>query len=268
MTLEMRLQLNINNKVIAKKSLGQNFIQNESFLDKLSSKIVSNYDTDIIEIGPGTGSLTKYLKRKKFNNLILIEKDTELSEILNKKYKEEENIKVFNKDALTFELSNISKSKEIIIVGNLPFNISSQLLIHWISYDEWPPFYNKMYLMFQKELGKRINSKINNKSYGKLSVIAQSRCNIKELIEAPKHIFYPKPKVDGIVLEFTPIKSFLDVDLEKLNIILKAAFENRRKKIKNYLSEYKFNFDDWETEKDLRPENLEVETYCSLAKKI
>ena len=263
----MRPQLNTDSKVIAKKSLGQNFIHNESFLDKLSSKIVSNYDTDIIEIGPGTGSLTKYLKRKKFKNLILIEKDTELSNILNKKYKEEKNIKVFNKDALKFELSNISKSKEIIIVGNLPFNISSQLLIHWISYDEWPPFYNKMYLMFQKELGKRINSKINNKSYGKLSVLAQSRCNVKELIVAPSHIFYPKPKVDGIVLEFTPIKSFLDVDLEKLKFILKSAFENRRKKIKNSLSEYKYKFDDWESDKNLRPENLEVEKYCSLAKK-
>ena len=140
------------------------------------------------------------------------------------------NIKIYNQDALTFNLQKISKNKEIIIVGNLPFNISSQLLINWISYNKWPPFYNKMYLMFQKELGKRINAEINNKSYGKLSVLAQSRCNIKEIIKAPSNIFNPKPKVDGIVLEFTPIETFIDVDFKKLNIILKAAFENRRKK--------------------------------------
>ncbi len=264
----MKLQLNINKKIIAKKSLGQNFIHNEYFLDKLSNKIITNNNTDIIEIGPGTGSLTERLTKKEFNNLILIEKDTELSKYLDKKFKNKKNIHVYNEDALFFDLSNISRSKEIIIVGNLPFNISSQLLVNWISYEEWPPFYNKMYLMFQKELGKRISSKINNKSYGKLSVLTQSRCDVKELIEAPSSIFYPKPKVDGVVLEFTPINKFIDVDLKKLETILKAAFENRRKKIKNSLSKYSFNFDNWENEKDLRPENIEVKKYCSLAKKV
>ena len=264
----MRLQLNTNKKIVAKKSLGQNFIHNEKFLITLSSKIVSNVNTDIIEIGPGTGSLTKHLQQKKFNNLILIEKDTRLSETLNEKYKSEKNIKVFNEDALSFDLQSISKSTESIIVGNLPFNISSQLLLNWISYNKWPPFYNKMYLMFQKELGKRINSKINNKNYGRLSILTQSRCNVKELIEAPSNIFNPKPKVDGIVLEFTPIDTFIDVDLRTLKSILKSAFENRRKKIKNSLSDYKFYFDDWELYKDLRPENLEVEKYCSLVRKL
>ena len=264
----MRLRLSISKKIFAKKSLGQNFIYNKDFLENLSNKILSNKNTDIIEIGPGTGSLTDYLKRKQFNNLILIEKDTELSKVLNDKYKFEKNIKVYNKDALTFNLSNLSISKEIIIVGNLPFNISSQLLIKWISYVKWPPFYSKMYLMFQKELGKRINSKINNKSYGKLSVLTQSRCDVKELIKAPSNIFRPKPKVDGVVLEFTPINSYSDVNLKKLNIILKAAFENRRKKIKSSLSNYEFYFENWEIEKDLRPENIEVGKYCSLAKKI
>ncbi len=264
----MRPQLNINKKIIAKKSLGQNFIHNKNFLEKLSDKIISNENTDIIEIGPGTGSLTEYLKRKLFNKLILIEKDIELFKILNKKYELEKNIKVYNEDALFLDLPNLSDSKEIIIVGNLPFNVSSQLLVNWISYNPWPPFYKKMYLMFQKELGKRITSKNNNKSYGKLSVLTQSRCSVKELIKAPSNIFYPKPKVDGIVLEFTPINTFKDVDLEKLKIILKTAFENRRKKIKNSLHEYSMHFNDWDKDKDLRPENLKVEKYCFLAKNI
>ena len=263
----MRLQLNISKDIIAKKSLGQNFIHNESFLKKLSKKIITNSNTDIIEIGPGTGALTSHLIKKKFRNLYLIEKDTKLSKILYTKYSCKRNIKVYNEDALHFDLSNLSKSKEIIIVGNLPFNISSQLLINWISYDKWPPFYNKMYLMFQRELGKRISSKINNKSYGKLSVLTQSRCDVKELIEAPSSIFYPIPKVNGIVLEFSPIDTFIDVDLQKLRIVLKMAFENRRKKIKNSLNEYSLYFENWEIEKNLRPENLEVRKYCFLAKK-
>ena len=263
----MRLQLSINKRIVAKKSLGQNFIHSKSFLSKLSNKIITNDNTDIIEIGPGTGSLTEYLKRKKFKNLFLIEKDFELSKKLSEKYNNEKDIQIYNEDALTFDLSSLSKSKDIIIVGNLPFNISSQLLIKWISYDTWPPFYNKMYLMFQKELGKRINSKINNKSYGKLSVLTQSRCYVKELIKAPSSIFNPKPKVDGLVLEFTPIDTFTDVDLDKLKTVLKFAFENRRKKIKNTLSKYRFCFENWEVEKDLRPENIEVEKYCFLARK-
>ena len=267
-TLEMRQQLNTNKKIIAKKSLGQNFIHNKSFLEQLSNKIVSNSDTDIIEIGPGTGSLTNYLVRKECNSLILIEKDFELSKALQEKYISVNKIKVYNEDALTFNLSNISKNKETIIVGNLPFNISSQLLINWISYKKWPPFYKKMYLMFQKELGERITSKNNSKSYGKLSIITQSRCNVKKLIKAPSNIFFPKPKVDGIVLEFTPIISYIDTDLDKLNIVLKSAFQNRRKKIKNTLSTYSLHFKNWEKEKDLRPENLKVEQYCHLAKKI
>ncbi len=259
--------MSIKNKIKAKKSLGQNFIHNENFLNKLSKKITTNSNTDIIEIGPGTGSLTDHLKRKKFNNLYLIEKDIKLASILQDKYKNIKNIEIFNEDALLFDLSKISSKGDTIIVGNLPFNISSQLLLKWISDYRWPPFYKKMYLMFQKELGKRIISKINNKSYGKLSVLTQSRCQVKELIEAPSNIFYPRPKVDGIVLELTPIDNFVDVDLEKLKVVLKSAFENRRKKIKNTLSDYKFYFDNWEIEKDLRPENLEVEKYCFLAKK-
>ena len=160
------------------------------------------------------------------------------------------------------------KGDETIIVGNLPFNISSQLLINWISQDSWPPFYTKMYLMFQKELGKRITSEINSKRYGKLSVLTQSRCNVKEVIEAPSKIFHPKPKVDGIVLEFTPIDTYIDVKMNNLNQVLKSAFENRRKKIKNSLSEYSMYFDNWEKEQNLRPENLDVEKYCFLAKNI
>ena len=262
----MKQRLNIDKRIIAKKSLGQNFIHNESFLEELSKKILSSNETDVIEIGPGTGSLTKYLEKKQFNNLILIEKDIDLSKILYEKYKSNTNIKVLNEDALTFDLSKLSESKDIIIVGNLPFNVSSQLLLNWISYDRWPPFYNKMYLMFQKELGKRITSGINNKSYGRLSVLTQSRCDVKELIKAPSYIFFPKPKVDGVVIEFTPIDTFIDVDLKKLKIILKDAFENRRKKIKSSLQKYSSCFDNWEIEKDLRPENLEVKKFCLLAK--
>jgi len=247
----------------AKKSLGQNFIHDENFLIKLSNKIKSDKETTIIEIGPGKGALTKYLLKKKHKRIAVIEKDRNLIGYL-EKYKNDK-ISIINDDALKFNLLKLNKSKESIIVGNLPFNISSQLLIKWLEFDNWPPFYKKMYLMFQKELGERIIAKVNTKSYGKISVLSQSRFNIKKLLIAPSGIFTPKPKVDGIVLEFSPIKKYRDIDIKKLENILGNAFMHRRKMIRSSLKSYqnilmKNNYD-----LDLRAENLTVDDYCRLS---
>ena len=247
----------------AKKSLGQNFIHDEKFLTKLKRTIVSNEKTSIIEIGPGKGALTKHLVKKKYKKIFLIEKDAGLLKYL-EQYKDER-ISVINEDALNFDLNDLNIRKDSIIVGNLPFNISSQLLIKWSKIDYWPPFYQKMYLMFQKELGKRIIAKKDTKSYGRISVIAQSRFNIKKLLIAPSAIFIPKPKVDGIVLEFSPIKKYKNVHMRNLEIILKKAFQQRRKKIKSSLKEYKNILELNNFNLDLRAENLSTDDYCKLS---
>ena len=247
----------------AKKSLGQNFIHDEKFLTKLKRTIVSNEKTSIIEIGPGKGALTKHLVKKKYKKIFLIEKDAGLLKYL-EQYKDER-ISVINEDALNFDLNDLNIRKDSIIVGNLPFNISSQLLIKWSKIDYWPPFYQKMYLMFQKELGKRIIAKKDTKSYGRISVMAQSRFNIKKLLIAPSGIFIPKPKVDGIVLEFSPIKKYKNVQMRNLEIILKKAFQQRRKKIKSSLKEYKNILELNNFNLDLRAENLSTDDYCKLS---
>ena len=246
-----------------KKSLGQNFIHDENFLHKLNSIIKSGTKTNIIEIGPGTGALTKYLIKKKYRKIILIEKDNSLIKYLEEFKKE--NIIIINADALSFNLLGLNITNDAIIVGNLPFNISSQLLVKWTKLKYWPPFYHKMYLMFQKELGERIIAKENSKAYGRISVLCQSRFSIKKLIHAPAGIFSPKPKVDGIVLEFTPIKKYKQINIEKLETILRKAFLHRRKKIKSSLKDYievlkKNNFD-----LDKRAENLSVHDYCRIS---
>ena len=246
-----------------KKSLGQNFIHDENFLHKLNGNIKSGTKTNIIEIGPGKGALTKYLIKKKYGKIILIEKDNSLIKYL-EEFKEE-NIIIINADALSFNLLGLNITNDAIIVGNLPFNISSQLLVKWTKLKYWPPFYHKMYLMFQKELGERIIAKENSKAYGRISVLCQSRFSIKKLIHAPAGIFSPKPKVDGIVLEFTPIKKYKQINIEKLETILRKAFLHRRKKIKSSLKDYievlkKNNFD-----LDKRAENLSVHDYCRIS---
>ena len=252
-------------RLIAKKSLGQNFINDENFLKKLSSLIVTDNNSLIIEIGPGKGALTKELIKKDFSQLSVIEKDDRLIDnlkIFSKKFK---NFKIIHQDALKIDYNKIIKENSII-VGNLPFNISSNLLMNWILLHKWPPLYKKMYLMFQKEVGERILATHGSKQYGRLSVIVQSRCEIKKLIIAKSKIFSPEPKVDGIVLEFTPHNKNRNMNIKNLEIIVRNAFSQRRKKIKTTLSSYIHYLDELSINSDLRPENLSVTEYCNLAK--
>ena len=263
----MKLQSNIN-KSYPKKSLGQNFIQNNDFILKLSALIRSDNDTNIFEIGPGLGALTDQLIKKKFKNLYLIEKDFLLFQKLDDRFKNDKNIFVFNSDAIDYDYEAINKGQKSLIVGNLPFNISSQLLINWIVNYNWPPFYSKMVLMFQKEVANRIIAKHNQKSYSRISVISQARCEIKELLKAPSSIFFPKPKVDGTILEFSPITKYLDIDIAILQKLLRKSFEHRRKKVKTSLKEYDYLLKKFDIDDGLRAENLSVDDYCKLASAI
>ena len=260
----MKLQSNIN-KSSPKKSLGQNFIQNKAFILKLSSLIRSDNDTNIFEIGPGMGALTGQLIKKNYKNLYLIEKDYSLSQKLEDKYKNEKNIFVFNNDALDYNYEIINNNQKSLIIGNLPFNISSQLLINWLTNYNWPPFYSKMVLMFQKEVANRITANHNQKSYSRISVISQARCEIKVLLDAPSNIFFPKPKVDGIILEFKPITKYLDINISNLQKLLRKSFEHRRKKIKTSLKDYDYLLKRFGIDDGLRAENLSVDDYCKLA---
>ena len=264
----MRQLLNIN-RLRPKKSLGQNFITDNNFLLKMNSYIDSSKKNIIIEIGPGKGALTKYLLKKNFRKLFLIEKDNNLAAQLKLKYDKVKNIFVINEDALKFDYSIFKNSEEeIIIYGNLPFNISTRLLTKWISDNEWPPFFNKMILMFQKEVADRIIANHNSKKYGRLSVLVQSRCNVKKLLDAPASIFFPKPKVDGAVILLKPIGNYSRININNLEKLLEQSFSSRRKKIKTTLKKHKQSLAKLNIDENLRPENLSVSNYCDLAKLI
>tara|TARA_Y200000002_G_scaffold273957_1_gene228309 strand:+ start:337 stop:1128 length:792 start_codon:yes stop_codon:yes gene_type:complete len=263
----MKQQLNIN-KSFPKKSLGQNFIKNKDFILKLSTLIQSDKDTNIFEIGPGMGALTDQLIKKKFKNLYLIEKDFLLFQKLKDKYKNDKNIFASNIDAIDYNYELINKGQKSLIVGNLPFNISSQLLINWIVNYNWPPFYSKMILMFQTEVANRIIASHNQKSYSRISVISQARCEIKVLLDAPSNIFFPKPKVDGTILEFSPITKYLNINISNLQKLLRKSFEHRRKKIKTSLKDYDYLLKRFGIDDGLRAENLSVDDYCKLASAI
>ena len=263
----MRLQLNTDN-IYPKKSLGQNFIHNNDFLLRLSRYIHSSSNTIIIEIGPGKGALTEHLSQKSFKEIYLIEKDTMLADILKSKFEFNNKIIVINDDALLYNFDYFNNKKNVIICGNLPFNISTRLLTRWLNNDPWPSFFNKMILMFQKEVADRIIADHNTKKYGRLSVLVQSRCKVSKLLDAPAPIFYPRPKVDGSVILFEPIKDYEKISFSKLGKLLEKSFSSRRKTIKNNLREYSQILASLDIDANLRPENLSVSDYCNLTKYI
>ncbi len=249
-----------------KKSLGQNFIFDKNLLIKISNSIKSKSTNSIIEIGPGLGTLTDYLQKKNYKKLILLEKDNRLIENLKKKF-DKTKVEILNIDALNFNY-NKSSLRNSIIVGNLPFNVSVDLLYLWTKYKNWPPQHDKMVLMFQKEVANRIMASPKNKFYGKLSVVIQSRYKIKKLMDVSASAFTPRPKVDAIVLEFTPFNDFGFIDINKIDKVAKDAFSHRRKKIKNNMSNYLREIDSLSISSNLRPEDLTVLDYCNIAKSI
>mgnify|MGYP001368685944 CR=1 FL=1 len=253
-------------KINTKKSLGQNFIFDKNLLIKISNCIKSKTTNSIIEIGPGLGTLTDFLYIKKYKQLVLIEKDKRFIENLKKKFNESK-VEILNIDAINFDY-NVNSLRNSIIVGNLPFNVSVDLLYLWTKYKNWPPQHDKMVLMFQKEVANRITALPKSKSYGKLSVVIQSRYKIKKLINIPASAFTPRPKVDAIVLEFTPFSDFGLIDINKIDKVAKDAFSQRRKKIKNNMSNYISKINELSISLDLRPEDLTVLDYCNIAKSI
>ena len=207
-----------------KKSLGQNFLIDNNILGKII-KLAEINNSNVLEIGPGTGNLTKKILEQRPKNLILVEKDRLLSNNLNIKINKFKNLSIFNEDVLKFDLEKQIK-KNSIIVGNLPYNISSQILIKLIKFKKWLPKYKKLILMFQKEVADKILARFNTPGYGRLSVIVAARLKITSHFNVSPNSFYPVPKVQSTVLVFEPIinKDFKVKNIENLEKVSQIFF--------------------------------------------
>ena len=252
-----------------KKRLGQNFLINKDIIKKIADIGIINKDANIIEIGPGSGSLTEELLKRNPKQIFAIEFDKDLSNYLEKIKNNYQNFNYEISDALTFDEKKIFK-KNSIIFGNLPYNISLKLLIKWIYSDPWPPFYDQMILMFQKEVAERIVATSNNKKYGRISILTNARLDVKFHFNISKKEFNPEPKVDSSVLSFTPKKNtnFKLKDLNILSDLTKIIFNTKRKMIsktlKKILNEKELKIIDFNNIKNLRPENLDFSFYYKL----
>ncbi len=220
----------------------------------------------VLEIGPGTGNLTKYILNKNPKKLTVIEKDNILA--INLKRLFNTKINIINNDILNID-EKLLFNEKITVFGNLPYNISTEILSKWIINLKNDFWFENLVLMFQKEVADRIIANYNNSNYGRLSILANWKLIIKKICDIKPNSFMPKPKIDSSLLFFTPRKDFYKINNPKnLEKITRVFFSNRRKMIKKPFNQI-FNGDPRILEKinidlNLRPQNLNFETYYKL----
>ncbi len=252
----------------AKKSLGQNFLIDQNILKKIVN-ITEIENKNVLEIGPGTGNLTSYILSKGPRKIFVIEKDEYLANRLTNNFKNK--IKVINKDILLVDEKKLDDDK-FVVFGNLPYNISTEILSKWIlNLDKNKFWFNCLILMFQKEVADRIISKFDSSKYGRITILSNWKLDIIKICDIKPSSFLPRPKVNSSLLYFKPKNFFFDIDNPKnLEKITRIFFNQRRKMLKKPFNQLfdgntevarKLNID-----LDLRPQNLNFETYYKLTK--
>ena len=251
-----------------KKSLGQNFLIDQNILQKIVNTVSINNNSEILEIGPGTGSLTNYLIKQNPKKIFVVEKDNNLSMLLDEKFKNK--INIINNDILKISENLISKQK-LIVFGNLPYNISTEILSKWITSKNKNFWFSKLILMFQKEVADRIIAKINTSNYGRLSILSNWKLDIKKIMNISRNSFFPKPKIESSLLIFSPKNKFYKIKNPKnLEMITRVFFNQRRKMIKKPFKQI-FEDRDQIAKKlninlNLRPQNLSPDMYYKITK--
>ncbi len=250
-----------------KKSLGQNFLVDQYILKKIVD-YTNITNENILEIGPGTGNLTSHIFNKRPEKIFVIEKDSDLVSKLKIKFNNK--IKIINDDVLKINEKKIN-DKKLIVFGNLPYNISTEILCKWIlNLDSEIIWFKKLILMFQKEVADRITAKFNTSSYGRLTILSNWRLNITKLFDVKPSSFFPKPKVDSSLLLFEPKKDYFNIaNPNNLEKITRIFFNHRRKMIKKPYNQLFINDEKILTKLNislnLRPQNLDCDTYYRLA---
>ena len=249
----------------AKKSLGQNFLTDRDILEKITD-IVPIKDKFILEVGPGTGNLTSFILKKNPKKLIVVEKDNDLALNLEETFMDK--LTVINKDILEIDETKLSKNK-MTVFGNLPYNISTEILSKWVTNINDMFWFDHLILMFQKEVADRIIAKFNTSNYGRLSILSNWKLKVEKISDIKPTSFTPRPKIDSSLLFFSPRKNFYNInDPKNLEKVTRVFFNHRRKMLKKPFNQL-FNGDQRVLDKlkidlNLRPQNLDFDTYYQL----
>ena len=251
-----------------KKSLGQNLLIDKNILNKIA-ELSSINGKVVFEVGPGTGNLTEIILKKNPKKLLLVEKDKRFCQILTKKFDLEKNFIIYNEDILKFNFDkNINPD---LVFGNLPYNISTQILAKFIKVRKWPPFFKKIIFMFQKEVADRILAKTNTKQYGRIAVLTNFRLKIEESFNISRNCFFPKPSVDSKIIVFKPQEKikYNIKDVSNLEKITNIIFSSKRKMINKPFSkifkDYKSAAKYLKISLNLRPSELSNNDYYRIA---
>jgi len=249
----------------AKKSLGQNFLIDREVLEKITNTTIIK-DKTILEVGPGTGNLTSFILKKNPKKIFVVEKDDDLAKNLDKTFKDQ--LTIINDDILDIN-ENLLFNEKVTVFGNLPYNISTEILSKWIINLKDNSWFNCLVLMFQKEVADRIIARFNTSNYGRLSILSNWKLNIEKICDIKPESFSPKPKINSSLLLLTPKKNFYKINEPKnLEKVTRIFFNQRRKMIKKPFNQL-FNGDKKILSKlkidlNLRPQNLDFDTYYRL----
>lgn len=255
-------------KIYLKKSLGQNFLQDKNIINKIVGLFKID-NSNIIEIGSGSGAITENILNSKPNFLISIEKDCRFFQILKEKFKNNQSFEILNEDATKLDLKKIKKieklpKKSLIIVGNLPYNVGTLILLNLFQQNE---FIVKMIIMLQLEVVNRFCAIPKTKEYGKISVLAQALFDVKKQFEVSKNCFNPVPQVTSAVMTFNCKTNMIDTTIyHRLIKFTTIAFSMKRKKIKTIFKHKNINFTHHLIQDNTRAEELSVEDFIEISK--
>ena len=257
-------------EIRAKKSLGQNFLLDLNLTSKIARYAGNLKQSDVLEIGPGPGGLTRSLLNEGARQVVSIEKDNRCIAAL------EEiqslfpgRLRLLQGDALSMNFTQYL-TDPIKIIANLPYNIGTELLVRWLNSKNWPSFWQSMTLMFQKEVANRIVARPGSKAYGRLSVMSQWRCNTKIAFNIPATAFTPPPKVESAVVHFEALNEpKFPAEVDKLEFVVSKAFNQRRKMLRGALKGHFINVEEGLFSIGVLPtkraETITVQEYCAMS---
>ena len=258
----------------AKKALGQNFLFDLNLTRRIARAAGPLEGFTVIEVGPGPGGLTRALLMEGATHIIAIERDDRaIAALEDVSAAYPGRLTIIAGDALETDYRTLAEGRPTKIVANLPYNIATPLLVGWISAAPWPPFYDSLTLMFQKEVAERIVARPGGKEFGRLSVLSQYRCEAKKLFDVNRSAFTPPPKVTSSIVQFTPRPSPQPVcGLHTLERVTAAAFGQRRKmlraSLKSLLPDPEPLLAELNINPELRAEQLPVEAFARIAAKL